>query len=550
MVLLTLAGFSFLYIPLSISCCCVFFSVPFATLGPGAIDEYASAFCQNFTSTLALGSEALSSPEGGSADDDPKPRCSSSRTIGSVVITSAANCQRSIARGIESRISFAKRNGEAVSVPVAVNGKEFEFFAVKDDDWEYWATLFCQHHGIPDVRGCAQGIVSEASGLFEEESRRSSERQRAALEMNASDGGSLAYMNQTLATFQPAVKIKLYHFKDTKVSQDSSSNMHPADGGVDGYGGSMSREWSMITRGIESHSYLDFADDCRSSDIVFCMVPPGPMSPHWWCPPLAGTLEGCNRKAIAILDLTDRAGLPHAMSTYLEEIDDDANEFSVHYFKRSFVMRASGVSTHLPDPTSSAHHHSLQLSLLPSYLIPGGLKSLNAENFGQRHFYVTCSLRPSSTSRIWVLETLTALTEALPADRIFLGQVNDSTRRSLSSGYLKLLSESQIIVTSNPPAWEGDHRLWEALASGALVVVDRSSGWDSGFGLVDGINCVMYDMWDEGSLRRVLDRFLKRGEAGRLEAWEIGRRGFEWATREGSMARRVEQIVLESGIVE
>ena len=39
--------------------------------------------------------------------------------------------------------------------------------------------------------------------------------------------------------------------------------------------------------------------------------------------------------------------------------------------------------------------------------------------------------------------------------------------------YLGLLSRARVVVTANPGAREGDHRTWEALASGAAVVVDR-----------------------------------------------------------------------------
>jgi hypothetical protein len=39
--------------------------------------------------------------------------------------------------------------------------------------------------------------------------------------------------------------------------------------------------------------------------------------------------------------------------------------------------------------------------------------------------------------------------------------------------YYKILKTSKIIVTANPPDWEGDFRLWEALLVGNLVLCDR-----------------------------------------------------------------------------
>ena len=32
---------------------------------------------------------------------------------------------------------------------------------------------------------------------------------------------------------------------------------------------------------------------------------------------------------------------------------------------------------------------------------------------------------------------------------------------------------SKIVVTCNPTGWEGDYRTWEALTSGALILVDK-----------------------------------------------------------------------------
>lgn len=46
-------------------------------------------------------------------------------------------------------------------------------------------------------------------------------------------------------------------------------------------------------------------------------------------------------------------------------------------------------------------------------------------------------------------------------------------RDNVQSGYIDALVNSQIIVTANPNDWEGDSRLGEALASGAVVLVDR-----------------------------------------------------------------------------
>lgn len=54
-----------------------------------------------------------------------------------------------------------------------------------------------------------------------------------------------------------------------------------------------------------------------------------------------------------------------------------------------------------------------------------------------------------------------------------VGPAGEPGRNSVQTDYLRRLTESQIVVTCNPEAWEGDSRLFEALASGALVLCDR-----------------------------------------------------------------------------
>ena len=49
-----------------------------------------------------------------------------------------------------------------------------------------------------------------------------------------------------------------------------------------------------------------------------------------------------------------------------------------------------------------------------------------------------------------------------------------------------------MVVTVNPGPWDGDHRLWEALASGALVLSDKLLV-PLREPLVDGKHLVLYD---------------------------------------------------------
>lgn len=50
-------------------------------------------------------------------------------------------------------------------------------------------------------------------------------------------------------------------------------------------------------------------------------------------------------------------------------------------------------------------------------------------------------------------------------------QLNTLGLESDSVDYSDLLSHSKVVVTANPSTIEGDHRMWEALAAGALVML-------------------------------------------------------------------------------
>ena len=73
-----------------------------------------------------------------------------------------------------------------------------------------------------------------------------------------------------------------------------------------------------------------------------------------------------------------------------------------------------------------------------------------------------------------------------------IGHVTNSSRRVFDLDYLVVLRNTKVVVTVNPSRWDGDYRLWEAMASGATVLVDRLHAPLRG-PLVDGQHLVYYD---------------------------------------------------------
>ena len=72
--------------------------------------------------------------------------------------------------------------------------------------------------------------------------------------------------------------------------------------------------------------------------------------------------------------------------------------------------------------------------------------------------------------------TITNIINKYPGEK-FVGLVTDrdcqNRYAAVNTKYFEILKTSKIIVTANPPNWEGDFRLWEALLMGNLVLCDK-----------------------------------------------------------------------------
>jgi len=95
---------------------------------------------------------------------------------------------------------------------------------------------------------------------------------------------------------------------------------------------------------------------------------------------------------------------------------------------------------------------------------------------GDRDIDVICSLRkfdgPTSPRELvmkWMDEYKQS---AENPDRVLVGQITRGSREKVDEEYQNMLKRAKIIVTAGPMNWEGDSRLYEALASGALVLTD------------------------------------------------------------------------------
>jgi hypothetical protein len=113
-------------------------------------------------------------------------------------------------------------------------------------------------------------------------------------------------------------------------------------------------------------------------------------------------------------------------------------------------------------------------------------------------------------------------------------------RASIDPKYKRCLYDSKIILHANPDAWEGDSRLWEALASGALVFVDRLLAPIKN-PLIDGEHLIFYDLTDEGL--ETLEQKIVRYLADDGERQRIGMQGREFVMTHHRSIDRVSEII-------
>ena len=107
----------------------------------------------------------------------------------------------------------------------------------------------------------------------------------------------------------------------------------------------------------------------------------------------------------------------------------------------------------------------------------------------------------------------------------------------VNNAYIRDMLKSKIIVTCNPPNWEGDYRLFEALCSGALVFVDEMiTPVKNSF--ENKVHLVYYN---QDNLLELLHHYLTHEE----ERLSIAKQGLEYARKYHTWRNRADEIVEE-----
>ena len=204
-------------------------------------------------------------------------------------------------------------------------------------------------------------------------------------------------------------------------------------------------------------------------------------------------------------------------------IRDDAAQY-LAYFKRSWVdkrdavpMRASG-SRH----ARSKSYFPMPYALADEYVDSDKLGDV----VGARPIDVVCTLRDKRGGRGRVLPWLKEYAAERKLHDVRLGQLSSAGRTVIDAGYLSTMRRAKVVVTCNPTGWEGDFRLFEALSSGALVMVDRM-GTPYHHPLIDGEHVVYYDHTNKTDLLDKLTHALNRPHWAR----KVGVKGYAHVLR-------------------
>ena len=122
-------------------------------------------------------------------------------------------------------------------------------------------------------------------------------------------------------------------------------------------------------------------------------------------------------------------------------------------------------------------------------------------------------------------------------------EFNDSGSGDFETSYINHLKNSKIIVTMNPADWEGDNRLYESLACGAMVFCDQLYV-DIPDKFIDGKHLIYYNVVDVDTLCEQILYYLEHQD----ELNKIARAGYEFVHQFHSPSARIDQILNYLGI--
>lgn len=274
------------------------------------------------------------------------------------------------------------------------------------------------------------------------------------------------------------------------------------------------REFRLIKQGLVNNPRVELVDNREESDFIFLFYYIARHKEHY--------PQDLPPEKTIVIDYHDRPRFRCRVEC-------------IAYFKRSWVERVDmegyAIKKIIPRPP---HYHPITMAIMDEFIIKEDMK---------RDVTLSCSLRIKrwSSNRLRVLKLLKGMNIK---GEIQIGEFNTGHMTRFNEPdmreYFRLLKRSRIVVTCNPNKWEGDHRTWEAFASGALVFVDRM--WTPMIHpLIDGEHCLFYDLSDEG-LKVLEDQILYFME-NLTQADAIAKTGHEFTMKYHRTSNRIDEIL-------
>lgn len=260
------------------------------------------------------------------------------------------------------------------------------------------------------------------------------------------------------------------------------------------------RFYYLVREGLLHHPNIVLVDDPDDADVIVLL----PESSPW-------SKSECSRMELraktVVLDETDGPDLFELPQQSHGGVRD-----WLLYFKRSFVRRRDGEFLGFM-PYLLKHSGVLPMT----YTIADAYVRPQFKFLKMRDMEVVTTLRGHSRDptrlriRGWIEEYCKSRGIV---DKCIIGQVNHASRTVVSGSYLDSMYRGKIVVTSNPSGWEGDFRLMEAIASGAMIMVDTMHV-PRPYPLIHGEHLIYYDDANRTDLYSKLDQYRSKQESSR-----------------------------------